>query len=88
MYNPLKVGEALDWWFDLHPMNERENNWEPAKYEEEWEEDGMTYVPAQDAFSEGLALNDDVYVDIDDIDEVAYLFLQPFQKLFLFVISV
>jgi hypothetical protein len=37
--------------------------------EEEWEEDGMTYVPAQDAFSEGLALNDDVYVDIDDIDE-------------------
>ncbi|CAL9229130.1 unnamed protein product [Arabidopsis halleri] len=37
--------------------------------EEEWEEDGMTYVPDQDSFSEGLAVDDDVYVDIDDIDE-------------------
>ncbi|XP_010423584.1 PREDICTED: NAC domain-containing protein 78 isoform X4 [Camelina sativa] len=37
--------------------------------EEEWEEDAMTYVPEQDAFSEGLAVDDDVYVDIDEIDE-------------------
>ncbi|XP_010452336.1 PREDICTED: NAC domain-containing protein 78 isoform X1 [Camelina sativa] len=37
--------------------------------EEEWEEDAMTYVPEQDAFSEGLAVDDDVYVDIDGIDE-------------------
>ncbi|XP_020876997.1 NAC domain-containing protein 78 isoform X1 [Arabidopsis lyrata subsp. lyrata] len=37
--------------------------------EEEWEEDAMTYVPDQDSFSEGLAVDDDVYVDIDDIDE-------------------
>ncbi|XP_010490950.1 PREDICTED: NAC domain-containing protein 78-like isoform X4 [Camelina sativa] len=37
--------------------------------EEEWEEDAMTYVPDQDAFSEGLAVDDDVYVDIDEIDE-------------------
>ncbi|CAN8257178.1 unnamed protein product [Cochlearia groenlandica] len=37
--------------------------------EEEWEEDVMTFVPDQDGFSEGLAFDDDVYVDIDDIDE-------------------
>ncbi|KFK24891.1 hypothetical protein AALP_AA8G038000 [Arabis alpina] len=41
--------------------------------EEEWEEDEMTYVavplPEQDAFSDGLAFDDDVYVDIDEIDE-------------------
>ncbi|CAH8379363.1 unnamed protein product [Eruca vesicaria subsp. sativa] len=37
--------------------------------EEEWEEDKMTFVPEQDALSEGLAVDDDVYVDIDDIDE-------------------
>nr|BAJ34165.1 unnamed protein product [Eutrema halophilum] len=37
--------------------------------EEEWEEDKMTFVPDQDAFSEGLAVDDDVYVDIDDIAE-------------------
>lgn len=61
--------------------------------EEEWEEDAMTYVPDQDSFSEGLAVDDDVYVDIDDIDEVcirsrSYLFLHQFQKLFPFLISV
>lgn len=38
--------------------------------EEEWEEDEMTFVPGQDAFSEGLAVDDDVYVDIDELDEV------------------
>lgn len=38
--------------------------------EEEWEEDEMTFVPDQDAFSEGLAVDDDVYVDIDELDEV------------------
>ncbi|KAJ4882421.1 NAC domain-containing protein 78 [Raphanus sativus] len=38
--------------------------------EEEWEEDKMTFVPEQDALSEGLAVDDDdVYVDIEDIDE-------------------
>ncbi|XP_013613101.1 PREDICTED: NAC domain-containing protein 78-like isoform X1 [Brassica oleracea var. oleracea] len=37
--------------------------------EEEWEEDKMTFVPEQDALSEGLAVDDDVYVDIDEIDE-------------------
>ncbi|CAA7033933.1 unnamed protein product [Microthlaspi erraticum] len=37
--------------------------------EEEWEEDKMTYVPEQDALSEGLAVDDDVYVDIDEFDE-------------------
>ncbi|XP_023635794.1 NAC domain-containing protein 78 isoform X2 [Capsella rubella] len=37
--------------------------------EEEWEEDAMTYVPDQDAFSEGLGVDDDVYVDIDDNEE-------------------
>uniref|UniRef100_A0A1J3IIF9 NAC domain-containing protein 78 n=1 Tax=Noccaea caerulescens TaxID=107243 RepID=A0A1J3IIF9_NOCCA len=37
--------------------------------EEEWEEDKMTFVPEQDALSEGLAVDDDVYVDIDDFDE-------------------
>ncbi|KAL1201461.1 NAC domain-containing protein 78 [Cardamine amara subsp. amara] len=37
--------------------------------EEEWEEDKMTFVPDQDAFSEGLAVDDDVYVDIDELDE-------------------
>ena len=39
-------------------------------FEEEWEEDKMTFVPEQDALSEGLAVDDDVYVDIDEIDEV------------------
>lgn len=49
--------------------------------EEEWEEDKMTYVlPEQDAFSEGLAFDDNVYVEVDDIDEVGirsryYLFM-------------
>ncbi|KAG5377395.1 hypothetical protein IGI04_041991 [Brassica rapa subsp. trilocularis] len=38
-------------------------------FEEEWEEDKMTFVPEQDALSEGLAVDDDVYVDIDEIDE-------------------
>ncbi|KAF8118854.1 hypothetical protein N665_0002s0161 [Sinapis alba] len=38
--------------------------------EEEWEEDKMTFVPEQDALSEGLAVDDhDVYLDIDDFDE-------------------
>ncbi|KAL0736617.1 hypothetical protein Bca4012_012827 [Brassica carinata] len=37
--------------------------------EEEWEEDKMTFVPEQDALTEGLAVEDDVYVDIEDIDE-------------------
>ncbi|KAG2243788.1 hypothetical protein Bca52824_094371 [Brassica carinata] len=37
--------------------------------EEEWEEDKMTFVPEQDALSEGLAVDDDVYLDLDDFDE-------------------
>lgn len=42
--------------------------------EEEWEEDKMTFVPEQDALSEGLAVDDDdVYLDIEDIDEVCVL---------------
>lgn len=57
--------------------------------EEEWEEDEMTFVPDQDAFSEGLAVDDDVYVDIDDIDEVCvrsryHIFLKHLQKLSLY----
>ncbi|KAF8075429.1 hypothetical protein N665_1094s0010 [Sinapis alba] len=37
--------------------------------EEEWEEDRMTFVPEQDALSEGLAVDDDVYLDIDEKPE-------------------
>ncbi|KAJ0235165.1 NAC domain-containing protein 78 [Hirschfeldia incana] len=38
--------------------------------EEEWEEDKMTFVPEQgDALSEGLVVDDDVYLDLDDFDE-------------------
>ncbi|CAN8298007.1 unnamed protein product [Cochlearia groenlandica] len=37
--------------------------------EEEWEEDEMTFVPDQDAFSEGVAVDDDVYLDIDEIGD-------------------
>ncbi|CAH8306856.1 unnamed protein product [Eruca vesicaria subsp. sativa] len=37
--------------------------------EEEWEEDKMTFVPEQDGLSEALAVDDDVYLDIDEFDE-------------------
>ncbi|KAH0887735.1 hypothetical protein HID58_050164 [Brassica napus] len=37
--------------------------------EEEWEEDKMTFVPEQEALSEGLGVDDDVYLDIDEFDE-------------------
>lgn len=41
--------------------------------EEEWEEDKMTFVPEQEALSEGLGVDYDVYLDIDEFDEVCVL---------------
>ncbi|CAN7113687.1 unnamed protein product [Brassica rapa subsp. narinosa] len=37
--------------------------------EEEWEEDKMTFVPEQEALSEGLGFDDDVYLGIDEFEE-------------------
>ncbi|XP_013724575.2 NAC domain-containing protein 78 isoform X1 [Brassica napus] len=37
--------------------------------EEEWEEDKMTFMPEQEALSEGLGVDDDVYLDIDEFEE-------------------
>ena len=41
--------------------------------EEEWEEDKMTFVPEQEALSEGLGFDDDVYLGIDEFEEVCVL---------------